>query len=595
MSFYKYNGFLNVYKESGWTSMDVCAKLKGILGVRRIGHAGTLDPMAEGVLPVAVGRATKDVDKVGHEIKEYRAGMLLGLTTDTEDITGRALELLGVPADGAAGELVPELEARKSALPDENRVKEAVLSFIGEYDQLTPKYSARKVNGKRLYEYARAGVEVERKRKHVEIFDISIEKTELPHVVFTVKCSQGTYIRTLCHDIGERLGCGACMESLTRNRVGRFCIDSAIKINELERLALDGGLDGVLSVEAPTAVAIGKFDGTHVGHQALLKELKRVADKNGLRTCVIIFRFGKDTILSDIDRKMKMAELGIDYCMEVEFTDRIKNTSAEDFLKDILIGKFNMKAIVAGDDVSFGKGRAGNAEFLRAHADEYGYEVRLIKKVTIDLKTTDDDIGTREKVSDSGENAGDVSNAAEKCAKAQPESDMSMTGSTVISSTLLRRELTKGDMLHVTRLLGAHYSLSGLIIHGKHIGTERLETPTLNIAVPRDLILPPNGVYAAVVHIFDDKKGKVVRTRKAISNLGYAPTVTADGNEGEPELRLETHVFEDIGDCYGKYARVELCYFIRHERKFTDIGELKEQVTGHDIPEAEAYFSRAEL
>ena len=602
MSFYRYNGFLNIYKEQGWTSMDVCAKLKGMLGVRRIGHAGTLDPMAEGVLPVAVGRATKDVDKVGHELKLYKTCMLLGAETDTEDITGKLISLLGehyasdtdqeeeeaykkAGVIAAAEEAFANAEALGYRIPDETAVREAVMAFIGEYDQLTPKYSARKLNGKKLYEYARAGIEVERKRKHVHIYDIEIESIRLPHVVFTVRCSQGTYIRTLCHDIGERLGCGACMESLERKRVGHFDISDALRLSDIERLKEQGRLDSAFRVEAPTAVSIGKFDGTHIGHQALLKELKRVADKNGYRTCVIVFKFGKSSVLSDIDRKMKIAELGIDYCIEMEFTDEIKNTSAEDFLKNILIGKFNMKAIVAGEDVSFGKGRAGNAEFLRAHADEYGYKVDLIKKITIDLKETADDEGCTE-----DEARGSSENSHEKSLKAaENESTKGSEANTVISSTLLRGELTKGDMLHVTRLLGSPYTLSGIVIHGKHIGTDRLSMPTLNIAVPDDLILPPDGVYAVRVHIFDDKNGHTERIEKGIANLGYAPTVNADGTERNG-LRLETHVFGDIGDCYGKYARVELCYFIRHERKFDDLSELKKQVTEHDIPETERFF-----
>ncbi len=602
MSFYRYNGFLNIYKEKGWTSMDVCAKLKGILGVRRIGHAGTLDPMAEGVLPVAVGRATKDVDKVGHEVKVYKAGMLLGAVTDTEDITGKLLSIFGQDfckadessqsasnddnatcsnADFANSSSVVKVIAEQGyaiyknigKAPGEATVKEAILSFIGEYDQLTPKYSARKVNGKKLYEYARAGVEVERKRKHVHIYDISIESIELPHVVFTVKCSQGTYIRTLCHDIGEKLQCGACMESLVREQVGRFKIEDSIRLSEVEALRDKGSLDAAFSIEAPTAISIGKFDGTHVGHQTLLKDLKRLADKNGLRTCVIIFKFGKETVLSDLDRKMKMAELGIDYSIELEFTDEIKNTTAEDFLKNILIDKYNMKAIVAGDDVSFGKGRAGNAEFLKAHAEEYGYEVKLIEKVTIDLKQTADDAGCMESKEPSEKTSSNIEGKA-----------------TIISSTLLRAELLKGDMLHVTRLLGAPYAISGVVIHGKHIGTDKLAMPTLNIAVPEDLILPPNGVYAVRVNIYDDKKGSSIRTRTGIANLGYAPTVNEDEAK-KTGLRLETHVFGDIGDCYGKFARIELCYFIRHERKFDDLSELKRQVAEHDIPETEKFFA----
>ena len=212
---YNYNGFLNVYKEAGWTSMDVCAKLKRITGVRKIGHAGTLDPMAEGVLPVAIGIATKNIDLIGGKVKEYRAGMLLGTVTDTEDITGNV-----------TGRYTGEL-------PGEEAVREAVMSFVGAYEQLTPMYSARKVNGRKLYEYARAGVEVERKAKPVSIYEIRIEEISVPHVVFTVKCSQGTYIRSLCRDIGEKLGCGACMSSLLRTQVGDFRAEDAVRISDI--------------------------------------------------------------------------------------------------------------------------------------------------------------------------------------------------------------------------------------------------------------------------------------------------------------------------------------------------------------------------
>ena len=159
--------------------MDVCAKLRSILKVRKIGHAGTLDPMAEGVLPVAVGRATRDIDRVGAQVKEYTAGMLLGTETDTEDITGIVLKSYGGP------------------MPEASEVISVIMSFVGNYDQLTPMYSARKVNGRKLYEYARSGIEVERKSKRVEIYDIRIDSMELPHVTFTVQCSQGTYIRSL--------------------------------------------------------------------------------------------------------------------------------------------------------------------------------------------------------------------------------------------------------------------------------------------------------------------------------------------------------------------------------------------------------------
>ena len=521
--------------------MDVCAKLRHVLGVRKIGHAGTLDPMAEGVLPVALGRATKDIDPVGSCIKEYTAGMLLGTETDTEDITGTVLK------------------THEGALPTEAAVREAIMSFVGSYYQLTPMYSARKVNGKKLYEYARAGIEVERKSKQVEIYDIRIDDIELPHVTFTVSCSQGTYIRSLCRDIGARLGCGACMDKLTRNRVGRFRLEDAVRISEVEELEGRGCIDALLSVNAPTAVAIGKFDGTHIGHQALFKELIKKAQQERLRTLVIILKFGKSGVLSDVDRKKRLYELGIDYCIELEFNEEMRNMTATDFLEQILIGRYNMHAIVAGKDVSFGKGKEGNADFLKANAAKYGYSVDLIDKIL-----------------------------ADECDKGE------LLKGQVVSSTLLRRLLTEGDMLRVSELLGKPYTLSGPVIHGKGIGKSEMQYPTMNIEVSDELILPPYGVYAVKAYIYDDrlstKKQEAEPTEvRGIANLGERPTVHGSV-EGGTRLRLEVHSFDRIGDVYGDRVSVELLKFIRAERKFDSIRELATQITEHDVPEAKAFL-----
>ncbi len=521
--------------------MDVCARLRHVLGVRKIGHAGTLDPMAEGVLPVALGRATKDIDPVGSCIKEYTAGMLLGTETDTEDITGTVLK------------------AYDGTLPSEDAVREAVMSFVGGYDQLTPMYSARKVNGKKLYEYARAGIEVERKSKHIEIYDIRIEEMQLPHVTFTVSCSQGTYIRSLCRDIGAKLGCGACMDRLTRNQVGRFKLEEAVKISEVEALEANGSIDALLTINAPTAVAIGKFDGTHIGHQALFKELMKKAQREHLRTLVIILKFGKSGVLSDADRKRRLYELGIDYCIELEFNEEMRNMTATDFLEQILIGRYNMHAIVAGKDVSFGKGKEGNADFLEANAGKYGYTVDLIDKIL-----------------------------ADECDKGE-----ALKGQ-VVSSTLLRKLLTEGDMLRVSELLGKPYTLSGPVIHGKGIGKSEMQYPTMNIEVADDLILPPYGVYAVKAYIYDDRlstKKKEVEpiAIRGIANLGERPTVHGSV-EGGTRLRLEVHSFEQIGDVYGERVSVELLKFIRPERKFDSIKELVAQITEHDVPETKAFL-----
>lgn len=218
------HGVLNIYKEKGYTSHDVVARLRRIVGLKKIGHTGTLDPEAEGVLPVCLGKATKLCDLLTDKDKTYEAVLLLGISTDTQDTTGKILE------------------EKNTADLREEAVREVVLSFEGEYDQIPPMFSALKVGGKKLYELARDGKEVERKPRHVQIYRIRILQIDLPRVRMEVTCSKGTYIRTLCHDIGEKLGCGGCMESLLRTRVERFGVAESLRISEVEQLMDEGTL-----------------------------------------------------------------------------------------------------------------------------------------------------------------------------------------------------------------------------------------------------------------------------------------------------------------------------------------------------------------
>ncbi len=217
------HGIINIYKERGYTSHDVVGKLRGILKQKKIGHTGTLDPEAEGVLPVCLGKATKLCDLLTDKDKTYRAVLLLGKTTDTQDLTGTVLS-----------------EQPVSCTLEE--AERAVYSFVGEYDQIPPMYSALKVNGQKLCDLARAGKKVERKARRVRIFEIRIEKVELPRITMEVTCSKGTYIRTLCEDIGNALGCGGCMESLLRTRVSRFTLKESVTLAEVERLRDEGRL-----------------------------------------------------------------------------------------------------------------------------------------------------------------------------------------------------------------------------------------------------------------------------------------------------------------------------------------------------------------
>lgn len=222
------HGVINVYKEQGFTSHDVVAKLRGIVGQKKIGHTGTLDSDAVGVLPVCLGRATKLCDMLTDKDKVYEAVMLLGVETDTQDTTGQILK------SSETDELTEE------------QVRAAVLDFVGDYNQVPPMYSALKINGKKLYELAREGKTVERAARRVQIFDIEILSIALPRVTMKVHCSKGTYIRTLCHDIGQKLGCGACMEKLTRTKVSRFEIKDSLTLAQIEVLKKEDRLSEIL-------------------------------------------------------------------------------------------------------------------------------------------------------------------------------------------------------------------------------------------------------------------------------------------------------------------------------------------------------------
>lgn len=235
------SGVLNVYKEPGYTSHDVVAKLRGILKQKKIGHMGTLDPYAVGVLPVCLGKGTKLCDMLSNQNKTYKATMLLGTVTDTQDTTGRILR---------------QVEESVIAGISEAKIIQTVKSYIGEYNQIPPMFSAIKINGQKLYNLARKGEVIERPARRVEIIDITITNIELPRVEMTVKCSKGTYIRTLCHDIGQELGCGACMEKLLRSRVERFAVEESLTLDQIKELFQQGVLESRL---VPVDEMLGEY------------------------------------------------------------------------------------------------------------------------------------------------------------------------------------------------------------------------------------------------------------------------------------------------------------------------------------------------
>ena len=221
------NGILLIDKQADWTSNDVVAKLKGILHQRRIGHSGTLDPMATGLLVVFVGRATRAVEFAEGHDKRYLAGLRLGITTDTQDITGTVLEDKNVSVS------MEELD-------------QALALFRGEIQQVPPMYSAIKHQGRRLYDIARKGGQVERAPRTITIHDLRVTGGQGGDWLLDVSCSKGTYVRTLCHDLGQTLGCGGCMSSLRRVQVGQFSVDQAVTLEQVQHMADEGRAEELL-------------------------------------------------------------------------------------------------------------------------------------------------------------------------------------------------------------------------------------------------------------------------------------------------------------------------------------------------------------
>lgn len=224
-------GVINVYKEAGWTSNDVVCKLKGVLHQKRIGHAGTLDPDACGVLPVCVGKATKLFDYLTTRKKTYIATIYFGAVTDTQDASGNVLEQSG-------------------ACPSDKELEEILSEFLGKIKQIPPMYSALKRDGKKLYELAREGKEVVREPREVEILEIKVLSPIKENTCkISVTCSKGTYIRTLCHDIGQRLGCGAYMLELLRVNAAGFLLKNALTISQIQQLVGNNDFSFIVPIE----------------------------------------------------------------------------------------------------------------------------------------------------------------------------------------------------------------------------------------------------------------------------------------------------------------------------------------------------------
>ena len=582
-------GILILDKEAGMTSFGAVSRLRRILNTRKIGHTGTLDPEATGVLPVCIGSATKLVELFRDHDKEYIAGIRFGLISDTQDIFGNVLK---------------EEEAHVTREEFGNALKH----FTGKIRQLTPMYSARKVNGQPLYKLARKGIEVERSTKEITVYETELLafNEEKQEAVFRVACSSGTYIRTLCHDIGTYLSCGAVMSELQRTKAGPFSLSDAITLREAEALMEKGQLSscvlppdfllssypearaeaeaypylvngnplktGEFSVkegslltegtkfrmyynrifyglyeyrgdalvpfklflpepgeENPAlAVTVGKFDGLHKGHQTIISEMKRAFPE--LLPALLTFDFHgaapeflrKKVLFTDSERALIYRAFGFRRVIVYPFTEELRTMSPEDFLGKLIRDELHAEAFFCGENFRFGFERKGDADFLREHASEYGIRCRILPELK--------------------------------------------DGETVISSTGLRRELSENELSTLEFRLGFPYFLSGAVSYGAQIG-RTIGFRTANLSIPEEKCVPKPGVYASISVL----SGKAMYS---MTNIGHNPTVRENG-----ALLAETHLFDYDGSCYGKRLTVFLCEYIREEKKFSSVPELKKQLS----------------
>ena len=567
--------------------MDVCGKLRSVLKTRKVGHAGTLDPMATGVLPVFVGQATRAVSFAETGDKEYVAGLRLGCVTNTQDTSGDVLEQHPVHVTRQ------ELEA---LLP----------RFTGEVMQVPPMYSAIKINGQKLYQLARQGKEVERPARPVTIHELEVlGQDESGNWLLRILCSKGTYVRTLCHDMGQALGCGGCMSSLRRTMAAGFTLADSHTIEEVQELgdagprrlpgpaiprlrhppgggraavplrqSPDGGGAGravpriragrQLSVPEPrggrrfdlpeklfrsvntlerTVIALGFFDGVHRGHGALLQRTAERARELGAEPVVFTFdRPPKEVVTgqpvylinSAEDRQDLIRRLyGIDRIILAPFDREMMTMSWEDFVTELLVKRCGAVHLVAGHDHRFGHKNAGNAQLLREKCAQLGLGCDIIPEVVHDGIT--------------------------------------------VSSTYIRKLVAAGDVERAAEFLGHRHCLSRTVEHGQRIG-RTIGIPTVNLTMPEHVLAPAHGVYITRVYLPDG------RSFAGVTNVGTRPTVSDSG-----AVSVETFLLDFDGDLYGQTIRLEFCRRLRGERKFDSLEVLRQEIQ-HNIAQTRDYF-----
>ena len=396
-------------KPKDMTSNDCLAFIKKYLHPKKIGHTGTLDKNATGVLICLLGNSTKSQDYLMKNcIKTYRAELLIGVATDTEDISGNVIS-----------ESIDKINNLCNV-----KIENVVKTFIGNYKQTPPMYSSKKVNGKKLLNLARKGITINREAVDLKIYNISIDgfsdydfnDLKLKCVNLTISCSKGTYIRTLCKDIGIKLGLSACMGNLCRIASGNFNIAQSITLEDMKEKIKQNDFSFIQPCfynSKETALTFGKFETLHLGHMTIIRETVEFAKRHNILSTVMIVGDNKDScVLSCEQRVSKLKYLGVDNIIYYPLDNINKKISANSFVKNILNNQLKTKAIFVGSDCRFGYNGEGDSNYLKKLCEELNIYLKIIDKLKV------------------------------------PNSDIE------ISSTFIKSEFNKGNVSLVNELIG---------------------------------------------------------------------------------------------------------------------------------------------
>ena len=535
-------GILIVDKPTDWTSFDVIAKLRGILGTRKLGHSGTLDPMATGVLPVFCGGASKAVDLQLDHTKAYRAVLRLGARTDTGDSTGTVLETAPVTAG-------------------EKELLDVLPQFIGPQMQTPPMYSAVKINGQPLYKMARQGIEVERKARPIEILHIEYEGSPAENeYTLTVRCSKGTYIRVLLEDIAAAMGQKGTMSALRRVAAGVYTEADAHTLEEIQA-AKDAGPAALEALMLPVESVFASlplltvapkveqhlyngcptsryfFDGIHIGHRAVINGAVQWAREHGAAPAVFTFRLPADNkmkgkrLLSTEDKHALIESLGVEYYLCPDF-EEIRAMTPEQFVYGI-VQDCHARALFCGENFTFGAKAAGDPDLLRRLCAPLGVEVVVVPMAQFEEKP--------------------------------------------VSSTRIRTALEGGDIPAANAMLGMPYAIRFAVQHGAGLG-HTLGVPTINQLYPQGFQLPRFGIYITRTKIRDT-------WYPSATGLGTRPTV----NDDLSKVTCETFIPGFSGDLYGTDPVVEFYAYLSPSKKFDTLDELRDCIN-HAARRAQEYF-----